>query len=93
LRGDGKVVTLKEDANGLHLCVSDNGNGISEAACSGLGTTLIEALAVDLAGEVSVESCGKGTSVHVRFPIDALLRVMPLRQASFWRQVSSLFDD
>jgi two-component sensor histidine kinase len=68
-RRDGKVtVGLSEESDGLLLSVSDNGTGVSEKARSGLGTTLVEALAVDLSGSVSVASGDWGTSVRVRFP-------------------------
>jgi chemotaxis protein methyltransferase CheR len=68
-RRDGRItVALTEEDGALLLCISDNGSGIPDGARSGLGTTLVEALAVDLSGSVSVSSGDWGTSVQVTFP-------------------------
>jgi two-component sensor histidine kinase len=66
---DGRIaVALVDGGDVLQLTVADNGTGMSERARSGLGSALIESLAVDLSGGVSVASGGWGTSVQVRFP-------------------------
>lgn len=67
-RRDGRItVALQQVGDRLLLSVSDNGTGMPERAQSGLGTTLIEALATDLSGRVSVASDESGTSLRVEF--------------------------
>ncbi len=68
-RDAGRIcVSLSENADDLTLIVADDGQGLSKTARDGLGTTLIESLAVDLAGDVCVLSDDGGTRVKVSFP-------------------------
>lgn len=68
-RASGRiVVSLREDRAALTLSLADDGCGMPETAREGLGTTLIESLAMDLGGDVSIRSGDGGTCVAVRFP-------------------------
>ena len=67
-REKGRIRVVLSEANDERLIVTDDGTGLRGEAGSGLGTTLIEALAADLSGGVMVESGDWGTSVRVRFP-------------------------
>jgi two-component sensor histidine kinase len=61
-------VCLSEDRRALTLTVADDGCGMAADARDGLGTTLIESLAADLGGSVTVASDNGGTRTRVRFP-------------------------
>jgi two-component sensor histidine kinase len=64
----GIAVTLRDEPGRLVLTITDDGVGTTESARSGLGTTLMGALAIDLAGEVRTVSGSGGTTVRVDFP-------------------------
>ncbi|TAJ91735.1 MAG: GAF domain-containing protein [Reyranella sp.] len=51
------------------LVVIDDGNGFEKHESSGSGLKLIESLARQIGGQVSIESSRKGTSTSVTFPI------------------------
>ena len=61
-------MSLSQDAHLLTLTVADDGRGMEHSTRDGLGTTLMESLAMDLAGDVRVVSDAEGTRVQVRFP-------------------------
>ena len=66
----GRVtVTYEMDNRSWKLAVADNGIGIKEGPqrkLSGLGTTLVKALAQQLDGEVETVSSANGTTISVR---------------------------
>lgn len=62
------LVSLSEDTRCLTLTVADDGRGMPADARDGLGTTLVESLAADLGGSVTVASADTGTRIGVRFP-------------------------
>ncbi len=51
------------------LVVADDGNGFEKRESSGSGLKLIESLARQIGGQVSLGSSKKGTSISVTFPI------------------------
>ena len=67
---DGDVVVAYEvDGADWKLSISDNGQGMSDAARdtkkSGLGTALIKALAQQLEARVEIKTCSSGTTVLI----------------------------
>jgi two-component sensor histidine kinase len=69
--GDGQGgrvrVKLSADEDLCHLCVADDGTGVTASSGSGVGQGLVAAFVGELGGELSTESGPGGTSVSVRF--------------------------
>ena len=68
----GRIVVRLQAGIGFgegRLVVADDGNGFEKGDSSGSGLKLIESLARQIGGQVSIESSKKGTSTSVIFPI------------------------